>query len=397
MRVRESVPTVLALSLFATAVLAQNHELELTNQAATPFGYVRVADAPELDLQEFTIEMIVTPQGIGFGAASDHLGVVLAARPVEGVPGNWLGSWGLGWIGTNNRLLLWVTETQFVSGQSTTSNGFVPIGTTHHVAATVDAQHLRLYIDGQLDIEVDRMFASIDYQNNDLLFGAANLSTSFARRYDGKLDEVRLWDHARSQAEIQERMNCALHGTEPGLTGYWSFDAGDASDDSGNGHGGALSGTAIAFPPGSSALTCCGFALSYCATSPNSAGPGAVIGTLGSTSIAQNDLVLSATGAVPNGFGLFYYGGGAAQQPFGDGLRCVTGGGVGLFRLSPAMQADVTGQAQRALDFGQPPLNAGLGQATAGSGFYFQYWYRDAAAGGAGFNLSDGMEIRFCP
>jgi hypothetical protein len=34
---------------------------------------------------------------------------------------------------------------------------------------------------------------------------------------------------------------------------------------------------------------------------------------------------------------------------------------------------------------------------TAGSTWNFQFWYRNPAAGGAGFNLSDGLSIRFCP
>ena len=28
---------------------------------------------------------------------------------------------------------------------------------------------------------------------------------------------------------------------------------------------------------------------------------------------------------------------------------------------------------------------------------YYQFWYRDPAGGGAGFNLSDGLSATFCP
>ena len=39
----------------------------------------------------------------------------------------------------------------------------------------------------------------------------------------------------------------------------------------------------------------------------------------------------------------------------------------------------------------------GPGQISAGSTWNFQFWYRDPAGGGAGFNLSDGLQLTFCP
>ena len=47
------------------------------------------------------------------------------------------------------------------------------------------------------------------------------------------------------------------------------------------------------------------------------------------------------------------------------------------------------------LDYTNPPQAAG--QITVGSTWNFQFRYRDPAAGGAYFNLSDGLEITFCP
>ena len=35
------------------------------------------------------------------------------------------------------------------------------------------------------------------------------------------------------------------------------------------------------------------------------------------------------------------------------------------------------------------------GQITSGSKWYFQFWVRDPAAGGAGFKLSDALEVHF--
>ncbi|HIA66863.1 TPA: hypothetical protein EYN98_12530 [Candidatus Poribacteria bacterium] len=48
--------------------------------------------------------------------------------------------------------------------------------------------------------------------------------------FDGVIDEVRLWNVARTEAEIQSTMNSTLAGTEEGLVGYWNFDDGTAKD-----------------------------------------------------------------------------------------------------------------------------------------------------------------------
>lgn len=42
----------------------------------------------------------------------------------------------------------------------------------------------------------------------------------------GIVDEVRIWNLARSQAEIKRDMYRKLKGDEPGLKGYWDFDEG---------------------------------------------------------------------------------------------------------------------------------------------------------------------------
>lgn len=138
----------------------------------------------------------------------------------------------------------------------------------------------------------------------------------------------------------------------------------------------------------------CGVPMSYCVTSPNSVGMGALIGTTGSHSITQNGFRLRAAYAPPKQFGVFFYGGGQTQVPFGDGQLCVSGE---IFRLNPPGLTDFNGVAERPLDFTHPPLGSGTGMVTPGSSWNFQYWYRDPAAGGSGFNTSDAVAVKFCP
>ena len=51
------------------------------------------------------------------------------------------------------------------------------------------------------------------------------------------------------------------------------------------------------------------------------------------------------------------------------------------------------GTATRALNLANLPPNGGV---LGGEVRYAQYWYRNPAGGGAGFNLSDGLRIPFC-
>ncbi len=138
-------------------------------------------------------------------------------------------------------------------------------------------------------------------------------------------------------------------------------------------------------------------ATSYCTSSPNSVGPGATISGTGPTSIATDDFDLRAHGAVPGEFGIFFYGNDQTTVPFGDGVLCVAGAGLHLFRLVPPVPVDATGQTERALDFDDLPGGM-LGEIDPGSTWNFQFWYRDPAGpGGSGFNLSDGLSVLFCP
>jgi len=68
-----------------------------------------------------------------------------------------------------------------------------------------------------------------------------------------------------------------------------------------------------------------------------------------------------------------------------------------VFRLNPPLLTDASGAASLNVNLTQPPLNAGPGQATPLSRWYFQFWYRDPQAGGSFFNLSNGLEAVFCP
>jgi hypothetical protein len=73
--------------------------------------------------------------------------------------------------------------------------------------------------------------------------------------FSGTIDEVRVWNVARTQAQIQAAMNSELSGTESGLQAYYKFDQGIAggnnvglttlTDNSTGGHNGTLNNFAL--------------------------------------------------------------------------------------------------------------------------------------------------------
>ncbi len=126
----------------------------------------------------------------------------------------------------------------------------------------------------------------------------------------------------------------------------------------------------------------------YCITSPNSVGGGTVMGSSGTGNLILNNLHLYAYNSPPDTSGQFFYGNSQIQVPFGNGYRCVSGS---IFRLGPQV-TDSFGDASRLIDWNNLPSGTPL----SGQTWNFQFWYRNPAAGGAGFNLSNALSVTVC-
>ena len=147
----------------------------------------------------------------------------------------------------------------------------------------------------------------------------------------------------------------------------------------------------------SSIVPSCSDPVNYCLTSPNSVGSGALISWMGTASAPADDFYLVATDVPPDQFLMFYYGAAETEIPFGNGFRCVAAGGTGLYRFKP-FKADIFGVAAMKVDWSQPPVGgSGFGIWLTGETWKCQGWYRDPAAGGSLFNLTDGLSIEICP
>ncbi len=124
-----------------------------------------------------------------------------------------------------------------------------------------------------------------------------------------------------------------------------------------------------------------------CEGAPNSVGPGARMSWSGSGSLAQNDLVLRCSGLPPNSLGFYFYGNGRVQTPLGNGYLCIASD---HWRLGAASVA-ADGTTERAFDAFAFPARVDPGET-----WQFQFYYRNVAGGGAGFNLSDALAVPFC-
>jgi len=122
----------------------------------------------------------------------------------------------------------------------------------HHFAGTCDQDTVRLYVDGILAASVPNPADNMRHTPVDLIIG--NGVESELEAFKGMIDEVRVWNLVRTEQELRETMHRKLTGTEPGLVGYWDFDAGegqvveDLSSSANHGYLGSTQNTDAADP-----------------------------------------------------------------------------------------------------------------------------------------------------
>ncbi len=93
-----------------------------------------------------------------------------------------------------------------------------------HLSYTYDGSMMRLYVNGQLN-QTGYVNGQIINWPYNIYLGILEYLGSFGM--DGLLDELRIWNFARTQSQIQSTMNQRLIGNEDGLIGYWNFDEGE--------------------------------------------------------------------------------------------------------------------------------------------------------------------------
>ena len=98
--------------------------------------------------------------------------------------------------------------------------------TWHHIAGVLDGSNVIIYLDGIVQ-ETSTFSGSAVNSMAPLNIGRWEAGAS--RYFRGTIDEVNIWNFARTQSEIQQTMHTTLLGSEQGLVAYWRFDEGSGS------------------------------------------------------------------------------------------------------------------------------------------------------------------------
>ncbi len=195
---------------------------------------------PELGLSEFTLECWIYKEGDGVTANSGSGGVIAVPLICKG----------LGEADGDNRdccYFFGIDETGVLAADFEDMNNgsnhpvkgarVVENNAWHHVAATYDGTTWRLYLDGVLENEeVENATPRYDSIQHFSIATAMDSGGNPSGAFEGVIDEVRVWNTARSQLEIQEAMPYSILSAT-GLAGRWGFDECSGSvvyDTSGN-------------------------------------------------------------------------------------------------------------------------------------------------------------------
>ncbi|MCP3916441.1 MAG: S8 family serine peptidase [bacterium] len=226
-----------------------------------------------------------------------------------------------------------------------------------HVAGTVG---LMLSVDPTLSISPEAIEHVLQTTADDI--GAAGF------------DNQTGWGRINAHAAVMAILNGDCNNN--GVFDYDDIDSGSSQDANGNGT--------------PDECECTGGAVNYCVGANNSTGAGGAVSWGGSTSVANNDLVLQATQLPVGEFGLFIYGQNQTQTPLFDGFLCV----ATPFIRFPVQVSDNLGFLTQPVDITSPPQQSG--QITVGSTWNFQCFYRDTNSTNTQGNLTDGLSVMFC-
>jgi hypothetical protein len=162
-----------------------------------------------------------------------------------------------------------IVQFQNFDGNGTVLNSIrtlsvLSLNTWTHVAAVTDGTNASIYFNGVAQVLGGHYRNGVDQGSpgagvtSALMAGVTSVTRSanyigvdsnFGSTYmDGTLDEIRVWNDARTASEIQANMYTPLKGNEADLAAYWNFDEGSgttATDRSANAITGTLTNFAL--------------------------------------------------------------------------------------------------------------------------------------------------------
>ena len=222
-------------------VAVGNTALQLTTNSYVTFG-----DPAKLDLATFTIETWFKKTGTGTPNTTGGGGITILPLLTHGAPQSEGSDVDANWIlgidtGHGN-----VIAADFegkddpadpLTGQNNPIWGTTPIGDNewHHAAATFDGTTFAVYLDGNLEASNTPGFHPRDDSRQGVGLGTMITTDDFGNmpsyvgRFDGVIDEARVWNRALDQTEIQDNRDLELtSGT--GLVARWGLNEGSSTN-----------------------------------------------------------------------------------------------------------------------------------------------------------------------
>ncbi|UCE18245.1 MAG: VCBS repeat-containing protein [Gemmatimonadota bacterium] len=201
-------------------------------------SYVSCPAAPPLNLTDaFTVEAWIYPTGWGefanFGLGRIIDKIYLSLQLVDS------------YLSFNNHsLLLQLYHQGGPVSQSNSPENAISLDQWHHVAVTYNGHdEVNMYINGIGQTVSYAIPPSGPLQDNspyDLYIGN---EINTGNTFEGIIDELRIWNVARTGEEVQSNMNTYLTGMETALVGYYQMNEGQGesiSDDSPYDNGGVV-------------------------------------------------------------------------------------------------------------------------------------------------------------
>jgi hypothetical protein len=210
--------------------------------------YVSSPDQPDLNFGtgDFTIEANFKSSV----SQSSYAGIVAKAGSGANI--------GFQLVLVNDRIAAEVSDgsTGFGTGQGLQGNTVLTDGNWHHMAMVVNRSlsQIQLFVDGNIEATVTNpAIATLNVNDPaSLLIGVERTNGSYI---NGSLDEVRLWNVARTRCELISYKNCEVPTTATGLVANYHFNQGidmmanplitTLTDASGNAIDGTLSNFAL--------------------------------------------------------------------------------------------------------------------------------------------------------
>lgn len=139
--------------------------------------------------------------------------------------GNYSHLWSLNANGNANKMGFFILNQGGNTGVWVYSNTSVPENTWVHVAITFDNGTLTFYING---VPSGSASVAISQDTQPLNIGRQQPTSCACNHFNGTMDELRIWNFAKSEAEIIYWLYQSVPPDSYGLAAYYKFDEGTA-------------------------------------------------------------------------------------------------------------------------------------------------------------------------